>query len=73
VWVHEVYTTIIVAGTVRVVYDKRRGTTRTTTVLNTLPPGSTVPDVNAAGTRVTTVTESDLLARTNATIVVSVT
>jgi hypothetical protein len=70
VWVPQVYNTTITAGTVRIVYDKRRATTRTTMQLNTLPPGTTLPEVDAAGTRVTTVTVSDLLAATNATTVV---
>jgi hypothetical protein len=62
--------TTVVVGTIILSVDKRTNTTKTSTVFNALPSGISVPDANAGGTRVATVTRSDYLARTNFTTVV---
>lgn len=63
------FTTTITAATVIPVVNNKTNTTTTITKYNVLPSGYTLPDLNSAGTLVTTLTRSDYLAKTNITTV----
>jgi hypothetical protein len=62
--------TTIIAGTIVLSFDPSTNTTKTSTVFNALPSGISLPDTNAGGTRVASITGFDYLARTNFTTVV---
>lgn len=68
-WVMAQVATTITAATVVVVVNNRTNVTRTTTEFNTELAGYSLPETNSAGTKVTTLTLSDYLAKTNITTV----
>ncbi|KAI9814503.1 MAG: hypothetical protein M1826_002250 [Phylliscum demangeonii] len=63
-WLSLDFTTTITAATVVTIINTRTNATRKSTIFNDLPAGSTFtqPDVNAAGTQVTTITTTDYFA-----------
>jgi hypothetical protein len=57
-WVEVTPTTTILAGTVVEIINTGDGTTRTSTILDPIPTGYTVPQTDTAGTRITEITYS---------------
>lgn len=66
-WVQASIATTITAATVVLVVNNGTNSTRTSTVYNTELGGYTLPDTNSAGTKVSTITQSDYLAGTKST------
>ncbi|KAI9828861.1 MAG: hypothetical protein M1826_005965 [Phylliscum demangeonii] len=67
-WLSFPINTTITAATVVTVINTRTNATRKSTIYNDLPSGFTLPDVNADGTRVTTITTTDYFARNYTTV-----